>query len=52
MVKTQKQYYFHNMRYAYFPINRRLNIERVREREREIDRDRESKRERDRERQK
>ena len=29
-VKTQKWYYVHNMRSAYFPINRRL-IERERE---------------------
>ena len=37
MVKTQKQYYLHNMRSAYFPINRRLHRERERERERERD---------------
>ena len=35
-VKTQKQYYIHNMRSAYFPIDRRLHRERVgRERARE-----------------
>ena len=34
MVKTQKWYYLHNMRSAYFPINRRLHRERA-ERERE-----------------
>ena len=33
-VKTQKQYYIRNMRYAYFPINRRLHRERMQERER------------------
>ena len=33
MVKTQKRYYLHNTRSAYFPVNRRLH--RVRERERE-----------------
>ena len=33
MVKTQKWYYLHNTRSAYFPINRRC-IERERERER------------------
>ena len=33
MVKTQKQYYVHNTRSAYFPINRRLHRERERERE-------------------
>ena len=49
-VKTQKWYYLHNMRSAYFPINRRLCVcverERERETERERDRERESKRER------
>ena len=35
MVKTQKQYYLHNTRSAYFPIDRRLHRERERERERE-----------------
>ena len=30
-VKTQKQYYLHNMRSAYFPIDRRLHIYRERE---------------------
>ena len=35
MVKTQKQYYVHNMRSAYFPIDRRLHSERERARERE-----------------
>ena len=35
MVKTQKWYYLHNTRSAYFPINRRLHRERERERERE-----------------
>ena len=35
-VKTQKWYYVHNTRSAYFPINRRLHRERERaERERE-----------------
>ena len=33
MVKTQKQYYLHNMRSAYFPIDRRLHRERGREQE-------------------
>ena len=33
-VKTQKWYYLHNMRSAYFPINRRLHREREQERER------------------
>ena len=33
MVKTQKWYYLHDMRSAYFPINRRLR-ERERERQR------------------
>ena len=41
-VKTQKQYYLHNMRSAYFPIDRRLHI--YRERESERQRVRESKR--------
>ena len=47
MVKTQKQYYLHNMSSAYFPMNRILH----RERERVRDRDtyREKDRERDRE---
>ena len=35
MVKTQKWYYLHNTRSAYFPINSRLH-ERGREREREM----------------
>ena len=43
MVKTQKWKYIHNMRCAYFPINRRLH----RERAREIDRERQKERERD-----
>ena len=30
-VKTQKWYYLHNMRSAYFPINRRLHSKRERE---------------------
>ena len=30
MVKTQKWYYLHNMRSAYFPIDRRLHRERER----------------------
>ena len=34
-VKTEKQYYIHNMRSAYFPINSRLHGERDREQERE-----------------
>ena len=34
-VKTQKQYYLHNMRSAYFPIDRGLHRERERPRERE-----------------
>ena len=33
-VKTQKQYYIHNMRYGYIPINRRLHRERESKRER------------------
>ena len=33
MVKTQKWYYFHDMKSAYFPIIRRLHRERARERE-------------------
>ena len=33
-MKTQKQYYLHNMRSAYFPIDRGLHRERERERER------------------
>ena len=47
-VKTQKQYYLHNMRSAYFPINRRLHRERDREqeREREMERERDTERER------
>ena len=32
-VKRQKWYYKHNMRSAYFPIDRRLHRERERERE-------------------
>ena len=43
MVKTQKWYYLHNMRSAYFPINRRLHRARERERERDRERERESK---------
>ena len=35
MVKIQKCYYICNLRSGYFPINRRLHIERERERERE-----------------
>ena len=35
MVKTQKWYYVHNTRSAYFPIDRRLHRERERARERE-----------------
>ena len=46
-MKIQKQYYFCNMRYAYFPINRRLHGEREKEGERETERERERKRERD-----
>ena len=38
MVKTQKWYYLHNMRSAYFPIDRRLHRERERARERERER--------------
>ena len=34
-VKTQKQYYILNIRYAYFSINRRLHRERESKRERE-----------------
>ena len=45
MVKTQKWYYLHNMKSAYFPINRRLH--RVREREQERKREREREKERD-----
>ena len=37
-VKTQKLYYLHNTRSAYFPINRRLHRERARERARERER--------------
>ena len=33
-VQTQKWYYLHNARSAYFPINRRLHRKRHRERER------------------
>ena len=40
MVKTEKWYYLHNMRSAYFPINRRLLRERERGRERGRDRER------------
>ena len=50
MVKKQKQYYLHNMRSAYFPINRRLHRERKRVRERERESKGESNRERDRKR--
>ena len=32
-VKTQKWYYVHNTRSAYFPINRRLHRDREQERE-------------------
>ena len=39
-VKTQKWYYLHNTRSAYFPINRRLYRERERERARERARER------------
>ena len=35
MVKTQKWYYLHDMRSAYFPINRRLHRENKRESKRE-----------------
>ena len=42
MMKTQKQYYLHNKRSAYFPINNRLH------RKRERDRDSKRKRRRDR----
>ena len=43
MVKTQKQYFLHNMGYAYFPINKTLHREREKERKREknIEKDRE-----------
>ena len=34
-VKTQKWYYLHNMRSAYFPVNRRLLRERESKREQE-----------------
>ena len=40
-VKTQKWYYIHNSRSAYFPINRRLHRESKREREREQEKERE-----------
>ena len=40
-VKTQKLYYLHNTRSAYFPINRRLHRDRVRERQRERETERE-----------
>ena len=40
-MKTQKWYYLHNMRSAYFPINRRLHRERERAREREREKVRE-----------
>ena len=39
--KTQKWYYLHNTRSAYFPIDRRLHRERERENERERERERE-----------
>ena len=39
-VKAQKRYYLHKTGSAYFPINKRLHRERVREREREYERDR------------
>ena len=41
MVKTQKWYYLHNMRSAYFPINRRLHRETASESEREKEQERE-----------
>ena len=41
MVKTQKWYYVHNTRSAYFPINRRLHRERAVKCERERARERE-----------
>ena len=40
-MKTQKWYYLHNTRSAYFPIDRRLHRERERERVRERERERE-----------
>ena len=47
-MKTQKQYFLHNMRSAYFTINREY-LERERERERVQDRERDKDRERERE---
>ena len=48
-MKTQKQYYLHTMRYAYFPINRFLHRERerARQRETEVERERQKRIERD-----
>ena len=43
-MKTQKQYFLHNMRSAYFPISRRLFREKETERERERERERARKR--------
>ena len=42
MVKTQKLYYLHHMRSAYFPTNRKLHKERERERARQREIERES----------
>ena len=38
-MKTQKQYFLHNMKSAYFPINRRILRERKRERECKMERE-------------
>ena len=45
-MKTQNQYYVHNVRSPYFPTNRRLHREK--ETEREKDKERETERERER----
>ena len=47
MIKTQKQYYLHNMRSPYVPINRTLHRERETERAREKETEREIEKERD-----
>ena len=49
IVKTQKWYYLHNMRSAYFPINSRIHRQRLRERQRERESERNKERERERE---
>ena len=47
IVKTEKWYYLHNMRSAYFPFNKPLHREKEREQERETERETEIGRERD-----